>query len=222
MLHGRFGATTNSPYFEARISIPELNVSGHVSFLPDTGADTTTLMPADGVRLGLPWDDLSKGNPMPATGIGGQTEVFAAPASVTFRTEDEQRADDAAAAPGWTSSRRRPRPARVRRARPRWPGLSSKGGRAVISGAGSSSQIHHCMPGMQGCPTRAAFLRPRGRESCRGTGETTVRSCRSDERIDDRQTAYTSAGLKVFRQQRVALRFQGRSDDQRVVEVEPM
>ena len=89
MLHGRFGATTNSPYFEARISIPKLNVSGHVSFLLDTGADTTTLMPADGVRLGLPWDDLSKGNPMPATGIGGQTEVFVAPASVTFRTEDE-------------------------------------------------------------------------------------------------------------------------------------
>ncbi len=81
MLHGRFGATTNSPYFEARISIPEPNVSGHVSFLPDTGADTTTLMPADGVRLGLPWDDLSKGNPMPATGMDRQTEVFAVPAS---------------------------------------------------------------------------------------------------------------------------------------------
>ncbi len=45
MLIGRFGHTSGRPYFEARVVLPHLNVAGNVSFLLDTGADKSLLMP---------------------------------------------------------------------------------------------------------------------------------------------------------------------------------
>jgi hypothetical protein len=47
MLEGRIGILSGAPYIEARISFPRLGLQGLVSFLVDTGADGTVLMPAD-------------------------------------------------------------------------------------------------------------------------------------------------------------------------------
>ena len=53
MLEGRIGNLSGAPYVEARISFPQLGFRGLVSFLVDTGADGTVLMPADTKRLGI-------------------------------------------------------------------------------------------------------------------------------------------------------------------------
>ena len=52
------------------------------------------------------------------------------------------------------------------------------------------------------------------------TGTIDVHADPPSERIDDRQTFDTPAGLKVLRQQCVATGFKRRCDDQRVVEPE--
>lgn len=52
-LIGRFGNTSGRPYVEARLLIPRLNVHADLSFLVDTGADRTYLMPGDATLLRL-------------------------------------------------------------------------------------------------------------------------------------------------------------------------
>lgn len=74
MLEGRFGNTSGAPYIEARISFPRLRLSGPVSFLVDTGADATVLMPADTRRLGVDFRALR--NPTTSEGIGGPAHGF--------------------------------------------------------------------------------------------------------------------------------------------------
>ena len=54
MLQGRFGDTSGRPYMSARVIVPRLNVTGNVSFIFDTGADFTMLMPADAAPTRLP------------------------------------------------------------------------------------------------------------------------------------------------------------------------
>jgi hypothetical protein len=51
MIQGRFGNTSGRPYVEGRLVIPRLKVRGDISFIFDTGADQTVLMPMDGTRL---------------------------------------------------------------------------------------------------------------------------------------------------------------------------
>lgn len=58
MLKGRFGDTTGAPYIEGRLLIPRLKIDGYVSFLVDTGSDSTVLMQTDGARLGLNYSKL--------------------------------------------------------------------------------------------------------------------------------------------------------------------
>ena len=53
MLVGRFGNTSGAAFIEAYISLPDLALAGPVSFLVDTGADQTMLMPVDATRLGV-------------------------------------------------------------------------------------------------------------------------------------------------------------------------
>ena len=48
MLRGRFGHANKRPYIQGRLFIPRLEVWSDVSFLVDTGADKTSLLPADG------------------------------------------------------------------------------------------------------------------------------------------------------------------------------
>ena len=72
-LVGRFGNTTGRPYIEGRLHIPRLSVHTHVSFLIDTGADQTTLMPADSTRMGLDFTQLQPSKTHMA-GIGGTVD----------------------------------------------------------------------------------------------------------------------------------------------------
>ena len=70
MLRGRFGDTSKRPYLEGRLLIPRLRVWSDISFLVDTGADKTTLLPADSLKMGLDYNTLTKSSD-PAIGIGG-------------------------------------------------------------------------------------------------------------------------------------------------------
>jgi len=74
MLVGRFGNTSGAPYLEARISIPRLTLTGLISFLVDTGADGTVLMPADSRKLAINFGSLR--NPVTSEGIGGAAKGF--------------------------------------------------------------------------------------------------------------------------------------------------
>ena len=60
MLQGRFGDTSGRPYLEGRFYIPRLGVQGNISFLVDTGADSTTLLPADANKLNIDHSELGK------------------------------------------------------------------------------------------------------------------------------------------------------------------
>lgn len=82
MLQGRFGNTSGRPYIEGRIYLPRLNVRSNISFLVDTGADRSLLMPLDGTRMGLDYNQLA-GN-QEAVGIGGVSRHFVEPALVVF------------------------------------------------------------------------------------------------------------------------------------------
>jgi translation initiation factor 2B subunit (eIF-2B alpha/beta/delta family) len=74
MLIGRFGDTTGRPYLEGRLVFPRLNLQHNVSFLVDTGADRTVIMPADAVTLGIDYSALT-GNEA-VGGIGGTLNMF--------------------------------------------------------------------------------------------------------------------------------------------------
>ena len=82
MLRGRFGNTSGQPYIPARVYIPRLGLLGNISFLLDTGAESTVLMPADAQTLGVDYDVL--GNPAASVGIGGTVDVFQEPARLAF------------------------------------------------------------------------------------------------------------------------------------------
>jgi hypothetical protein len=74
MLTGRFGSTSGAPYVEARVSFPRLRLRGLVSFLVDTGADGTVLMPTDSKALGIDFRSLRE--PTTSEGIGGVAQGF--------------------------------------------------------------------------------------------------------------------------------------------------
>src|SRR5436305_3620283 len=74
MLEGRFGNTSGAPYIEALVSFPRLRLRGLVSFLVDTGADGTVLMPTDSRKLGIDFRSLR--NPTTSEGIGGAAQGF--------------------------------------------------------------------------------------------------------------------------------------------------
>jgi hypothetical protein len=82
MLEGRFGNTSGAPYIEARISFPQLRLWGLVSFLVDTGADGTVLMPADSKKLGINFKSLR--HPTTSEGIGGAAQGFNETAVLSF------------------------------------------------------------------------------------------------------------------------------------------
>lgn len=87
MLRGRFGDTSGRPYLEGRLYIPRLSLWSDISFLVDTGADSTVLMPADGARMGIDYGNLTKST-IPAVGIGGQSFNYTEDAWVVFSDTD--------------------------------------------------------------------------------------------------------------------------------------
>lgn len=86
MLRGRFGATSGRPYMEGLVLLPRLGWSGNVSFIFDTGADTSLLMPLDARRMGI--DYAMFDNEASTLGIGGASENFVEPAYLAF-VDDE-------------------------------------------------------------------------------------------------------------------------------------
>ena len=82
MIRGRFGDTTTSPYVEASVHLPRLHLRGYVSFLVDTGASGSVLMPPDSKKLGVKFSQLI--NPMTSHGIGGFSNGFNEVAILAF------------------------------------------------------------------------------------------------------------------------------------------
>jgi hypothetical protein len=74
MVRGRFGDTTTSPYVKASVHLPRLQLRGYVSFLVDTGASGSVLMPADAGKLAVDFHSLI--HPMTNQGIGGVSHGF--------------------------------------------------------------------------------------------------------------------------------------------------
>ena len=87
MFSGRFGDSTGRPYVEGRLTIPRLGIVGNISFLADTGADTTCLMPMDAGKVGLDYSQLK--DKAVSVGVGGKSDNFIEQAWVTFNNGQE-------------------------------------------------------------------------------------------------------------------------------------
>lgn len=82
MIRGRFGETTGRPYLEGRLVIPRLGIRGDVSFLVDTGADSSLIGPADGLEMGIDYTRLSRLTE--SVGTGGMAQSYREKASIAF------------------------------------------------------------------------------------------------------------------------------------------
>ena len=85
MIYGRFGDTSGRPYVEGRLVVPSLNIATNISFLVDTGADSTVLMPMDASKAGLAYTSLKRTSV--SVGVGGKAKNFLVEAYVTFADE---------------------------------------------------------------------------------------------------------------------------------------
>jgi hypothetical protein len=88
MLVGRFGNTTGRPYLEGRLFFPRLRLGGFISFLIDTGADQTTIMPADNLRIGVDYASLT--DKQENVGVGGLSQHYLEPAILVFLEENSR------------------------------------------------------------------------------------------------------------------------------------
>lgn len=86
MLCGSFGAATGQPLFQGTVSIPRLAVMRNLSFVLDTGADGTTLMPTDADAMGIDFGALGHG--FQSVGVGGTATTYQEPAYLAFVSED--------------------------------------------------------------------------------------------------------------------------------------
>ena len=89
MLRDRFGESSGRPYVPARVFLPRLGLAGNVSFIFDTGADSSVLMPADAATLGVDYGLLS--NPFESFGIGGSAPTYIERARIAFVDANAQR-----------------------------------------------------------------------------------------------------------------------------------
>ena len=71
---------------EGHVLLPRLGKSGNVSFIFDTGADTSLLMPLDAQRMGIDYGMLEK--EVSTFGIGGEAENFIESAYLAFVGDD--------------------------------------------------------------------------------------------------------------------------------------
>ena len=88
MFNGRFGNTSGAPYLEALVILPRLKIKSGISFMVDTGADMTVLMPADAVKMGINYGRLQPGEPL--TGIGGDCKSFSEKAVLVLSDQDRR------------------------------------------------------------------------------------------------------------------------------------
>ena len=77
------------PFKRGQLAIPHLGGKGHVTFLVDTGADSTCIHPEDAQRVGIPFERLFDAGV--STGIGGSSVYFREPAVMSFTDEKVKR-----------------------------------------------------------------------------------------------------------------------------------
>lgn len=82
MIVGRFGNTTGRPYVSGRLLLPRIQASTNLSFLVDTGADRSTLMPTDAIKMGIDHNTLI--DPTMVGGMGGDAACFQEIAVLVF------------------------------------------------------------------------------------------------------------------------------------------
>lgn len=82
MLRGRFDDTSGRPYIEGFLILPRFRIWSNISFLVDTGADTSRLHPRDGFRMGLDYSRLQ--GRIESIGTGGLVQDFQDDAVVIF------------------------------------------------------------------------------------------------------------------------------------------
>jgi hypothetical protein len=82
MLLGRFGNTSGRPFLEGRLIIPRLSLTSDLSFILDTGADITYLMPGDAAVMSIDYRQLIVR--APALGVGGPALDYIEPAVAIF------------------------------------------------------------------------------------------------------------------------------------------
>lgn len=87
MIRGRFEGLPGRrrPFVTAHLSISSQNISGDVSFLVDTGADSIVLAPTDALFLGIDTRLLPQG--APSIGVGGVTPTVNAKALITLNDQ---------------------------------------------------------------------------------------------------------------------------------------
>ncbi len=81
MIKGSFD--NGSPFIEGLLVFPGLNVQGTISFLLDTGADESCVMPTDGRRLGIDYSSLT-GRKVSIRGVSGSIDSIKRPVLVLF------------------------------------------------------------------------------------------------------------------------------------------
>ena len=74
------------PWVDCDLLLPRFGLKAPVTFLVDTGSDTTILHPADGRTLRCPFDLLE--NPAEFTGVGGTLHYYFEPAVLSFDDSD--------------------------------------------------------------------------------------------------------------------------------------
>ncbi len=74
------------PWVDCDLLLPRFGLKAPVTFLIDTGSDTTILHPADGRALRCPFDLLE--NPAEFTGVGGTLSYYFEPAVLSFDDSD--------------------------------------------------------------------------------------------------------------------------------------
>lgn len=82
MLRGWFAEGWGAPFLKGRLTIPRLGVSADVSWLVDTGADSSLLNPPDASEIGLDYSRLR--NRIESLGTAGIAYSYAEPASIAF------------------------------------------------------------------------------------------------------------------------------------------
>ena len=82
MIRSFFGPR-NAPYVSCRVRLPRFGLDRRISFLMDTGADSTCLHPADAERLGVPFDLLR--DEAYSSGVGGSAAYYRERALLSFR-----------------------------------------------------------------------------------------------------------------------------------------
>lgn len=82
-IRARSGPLTRRLYVDARVHLPRLEAVADVSFLVDTGADSSLLMPSDVMRLGISSEQVHTLRNH-AHGIGGTVVISQEPAILVF------------------------------------------------------------------------------------------------------------------------------------------